>query len=103
MGQMNNLVHGMATAAGRVMSLATVVSRHMWQSVKTPLDAFHCLGESIMAEHAHPRERGAFKVLSREPAFSVLTPHGQTFPSRGVLRRDVSPESTTALSLGPHS
>jgi len=29
-GQMNNLVHGMATAAGRVMSLATVALRHVW-------------------------------------------------------------------------
>ena len=29
-GQMNNLVHGMATAAGRVMSLATVASLHVW-------------------------------------------------------------------------
>ena len=29
-GQMNNLVHGMATAAGRVMSLATVASHHVW-------------------------------------------------------------------------
>ena len=29
-GQMNNLVHGVATAAGRVMSLATVGSHHAW-------------------------------------------------------------------------
>ena len=29
-GQMNNLIHGVATAAGRVMSLATVASRHVW-------------------------------------------------------------------------
>jgi len=29
-GQINNLVHGVAAAAGRVMSLATVGSRHVW-------------------------------------------------------------------------
>jgi len=29
-GQMNNLIHGVAAAAGRVMSLATVASRHVW-------------------------------------------------------------------------
>jgi len=29
-GQMNNLIRGVATAAGRVMSLATVGSRHLW-------------------------------------------------------------------------
>jgi len=28
-GQMNNLIHGVAAAAGRVMSLATVASRHV--------------------------------------------------------------------------
>ena len=55
------------------------------------LDAFHCLGECITRAH-----RGAFKDLSRESALSVLTPHGQSFPSRGVLLRDGSPESTTA-------
>jgi len=27
---MNNLVHGMATTAGRVMALTTVASRHVW-------------------------------------------------------------------------
>jgi len=32
-GQINNLVHGMATAAGRVMSLATVASCHVWLSL----------------------------------------------------------------------
>ena len=53
-----------------------------------PADRADCLGEYIMAEH------GAFKDLSRESAISVSTPHGQSFPSR---------ESTTALSLGPHS
>ena len=29
-GQMNNLIHGVAAAAGRVMSLATVALRHVW-------------------------------------------------------------------------
>jgi len=29
-GQMNNLIHGVNAAAGRVMSLATVGSRHVW-------------------------------------------------------------------------
>ena len=29
-GRMNNLIHGVAAAAGRVMSLATVVSCHVW-------------------------------------------------------------------------
>jgi len=28
-GQMNNLIHGVSAAAGRVMSLATVASRHV--------------------------------------------------------------------------
>ena len=29
-GQMNNLICGVASAAGRVISLATVASRHVW-------------------------------------------------------------------------
>ena len=29
-GQMNNLIHGVAAAAGQVMSLATVALRHVW-------------------------------------------------------------------------
>jgi len=33
-GQMNNLIHGMAAAAGRVISLTTVGSRHVWLGLK---------------------------------------------------------------------
>ena len=35
--------------------------KHLTQSVKTPLDAFHCLGECIMAERALPRERAVVR------------------------------------------
>ena len=36
------------------------VRKHTTPSVKTPLDAFHRLGECIMAERALPRERAAW-------------------------------------------
>jgi len=51
-GQMNNLVHGMATAAGRVMALTTVASRHVWLGLtalakKDRDDLLHCHGRAF--------------------------------------------------------
>jgi len=56
---MNNLVHGMVTAAGRVMSLATVASRHMWIGLTAlaKKDRDDLLGAPVATE-------GLFKLIS---------------------------------------
>ena len=57
-GQMNNLIHGVATAAGQVMSLATVASRHVWRLVMCGWDSPRCPKniEQISLEPPFPRK-----------------------------------------------
>jgi len=51
-GQMNNLIHGVDAAAGRVMSLATVGSHHVWLGLTalSRKDRDDLLGASVSAE-----------------------------------------------------
>ena len=116
-GQMNNLVHGMATAAGRVMALTTMTSRHVWLGLTAlaKKDRDDLLGapvatEGLFGSIASVTQR--FNRLEVEKAqLSRMLPlaHPQAPPARGStsgggkMERETSGESPeSALCLhGP--
>lgn len=111
-GQMNNLVQGVATAAGRVMSLATVGSHHVWLGL-TALhgkDREELLGALISSDglfgsisSATPR----FRRLEEEKAqLSRHLPlaHGKGSELRrcnATLRRRARRQARSPLSSSP--
>ena len=84
---MNNLIHGVAAAAGHVMSLATVASRHVW------------LGLTALSRKDRKDLLGA--PVSTEGLFGSITSDTQRFRRLEEERLQLSRMPPLALPQAP--